>query len=167
MTRQAAGTGVSDQRDLEALFRAHYPRVVSTAARITRSTTEAEDVAQEAFVSLARSSVPDDEALAWLTVAAAHLALNAVRSQRRREVREARAAQPESLVDPADIAMNEVESDRIRRALRRLPRTQALVLVLRHSGFDYAEIASATGLSPNSIGTTLRRAESALRKELP
>jgi RNA polymerase sigma-70 factor (ECF subfamily) len=38
--------------------------------------------------------------------------------------------------------------------------------VLRHSGLTYAEVAAALGMSPGSIGTTLRRAESALRKEL-
>jgi RNA polymerase sigma-70 factor (ECF subfamily) len=31
---------------------------------------------------------------------------------------------------------------------------------------SYAEIAAAIDLSPGSIGTTVRRAESALRKEL-
>jgi RNA polymerase sigma-70 factor (ECF subfamily) len=54
----------------------------------------------------------------------------------------------------------------VRTALARLPRTQAVVLVLRHSGMSYAEVAAAVGLSPGSVGTTVRRAESALREEL-
>jgi RNA polymerase sigma-70 factor (ECF subfamily) len=54
----------------------------------------------------------------------------------------------------------------VRAALTRLPRRHAVVLVLRHSGLSYAEIAAALGLSPGSVGTTVRRAESALRKEL-
>ena len=40
------------------------------------------------------------------------------------------------------------------------------VLVLRHSGLSYAEVAAALDLSPGSVGTTVRRAESALREEL-
>jgi RNA polymerase sigma-70 factor (ECF subfamily) len=39
-------------------------------------------------------------------------------------------------------------------------------LVLRHSGLSYAEVADALDLAPGSIGTTVRRAESALREEM-
>jgi RNA polymerase sigma-70 factor (ECF subfamily) len=41
-----------------------------------------------------------------------------------------------------------------------------VALVLRHSGLSYADVAAALGLSPGSVGTTVRRAESTLRKEL-
>jgi RNA polymerase sigma-70 factor (ECF subfamily) len=50
--------------------------------------------------------------------------------------------------------------------LARIPRRQAVVLVLRHSGLSYAEVAAALDMSAGSVGTTVRRAESALRKEL-
>ena len=59
-----------------------------------------------------------------------------------------------------------VERRRVRAALARLPRKQAVALVLRHSGLSYAEVAAALDLSPTSVGTTVRRAEAALRKEL-
>jgi len=58
------------------------------------------------------------------------------------------------------------ERRRVREALARLPRKQAVALVLRHSGLSYAEVAAALDLSPGSVGTTVRRAESALREEL-
>jgi RNA polymerase sigma factor (sigma-70 family) len=58
------------------------------------------------------------------------------------------------------------ERSRVRAALARLPHKQAVVLVLRHSGLSYADVAAALDLSPGSVGTTVRRAESALRKEL-
>jgi RNA polymerase sigma-70 factor (ECF subfamily) len=35
----------------------------------------------------------------------------------------------------------------------------AQLLILRHSGLSYAEIASAIEVSPNSVGTLLARAE--------
>ncbi len=54
----------------------------------------------------------------------------------------------------------------MRAALARLPRKQAVALVLRHSGLSYADVAAALEVSPNSVGTTVRRAEAALRKEL-
>ncbi|MDP1807584.1 MAG: sigma factor-like helix-turn-helix DNA-binding protein, partial [Acidimicrobiales bacterium] len=68
--------------------------------------------------------------------------------------------------DVADAVVTLEERVRVRSALLQLPRKQALALVLRHSGLSYAEVAAALDLSPASVGTTVRRAESALRKEL-
>jgi RNA polymerase sigma-70 factor (ECF subfamily) len=147
--------------------------VVAVAARVLRSRDEAEDVAQEVFLSFGRSSIPAGEALPWLCAAAAHTALNHIRSGRRRASREARASQVEAAHDGAavtpDVADAVVMRDErrlVRAALARLPRRQAVALVLRHSGLSYAEVAAALDLSPGSVGTTVRRAESALRKEL-
>ncbi len=66
----------------------------------------------------------------------------------------------------ADAVVTLEERGRVREALARLPQKQAVALVLRHSGLTYAEVAAALDLSPTSVGTTVRRAESALRKEL-
>ncbi|MGY1855619.1 sigma-70 family RNA polymerase sigma factor [Modestobacter sp. SYSU DS0290] len=153
--------------DLESVFRDSYPRVVAVAARVLGSRDEAEDVAQEVFLSFSRSAVPAAEAQGWLSVAAAHTALNLIRSGRRRAAREVTAAERETPVpDVADTVLARDDSRRVRAALARLPRTQALALVLRHSGLSYSEVAAALDLSPGSVGTTVRRAESALRKEL-
>lgn len=153
--------------DLEQVFRTAYPRVVAVAARVLGSPNEAEDVAQEVFLTFGRSSVPAGEAAGWLSVAAAHTALNHLRSGRRRASRE-EAAGGHSAVSPdvADTVVTLEERRRVRAALARLPHRQAVALVLRHSGLSYAEVASALDLSPGSVGTTVRRAESALRKEL-
>ena len=67
---------------------------------------------------------------------------------------------------PLDDILTLDERHRVRTALARLPRKQAVALVLRHSGLSYAEVAAALDLSPGSVGTTVRRAESALREEL-
>ena len=153
--------------DLEEVFRAAYPRVVGVAARVLGSRDEAEDVAQEVFLQFARSSVPAGAATGWLSVAAAHTALNHLRSGRRRTTRE------ETVIDrhpvAPDVAEEIVTLDerrQVRAALGRLPRRHAVALVLRHSGLSYAEVGAALDLSPGSVGTTVRRAESALRKEL-
>jgi len=153
--------------DLEQVFRASYPRVVAVAARVLGARDEAEDVAQEVFLAFGRSRVPADQASGWLSVAAAHTALNHLRSGRRRAQRE-EAVHDRTLVaeDAADVAVTLDERRRVRAALARLPRTQAVALVLRHSGVSYAEVAAALDLSPGSVGTTVRRAESTLRKEL-
>jgi RNA polymerase sigma-70 factor (ECF subfamily) len=161
-----AGRGAV-RTDLEEVFRTAYPRVVAVAARVLRSRDEAEDVAQEVFLTFGRSAVPPGEAVAWLSVAAAHTALNHLRSRRRRAWRE-EAAGDHSAVTPdvADAVVTLEERRRVRAALARLPRKHAVALVLRHSGLSYAEVAAALDLSPGSVGTTVRRAESALRKEL-
>lgn len=154
--------------DLDEVFRRDYRRVVGVAARVLGSRDQAEDVAQEVFLSFGRSSVPAGEARGWLSVAAAHTALNLLRSGRRRASRqETVAAAGDAVVsDVAEAVVTNEERRRVRAALARLPRKQAVALVLRHSGLSYAEVAAALDLSPGSVGTTVRRAESALREEL-
>ena len=154
--------------DLEEVFRRDYQRVVGVASRVLGSRDQAEDVAQEVFLSFGRSSVPAGEARGWLSVAAAHTALNLLRSGRRRASREETAATADDAVvsDVAETVLTREERRRVRAALGRLPRKHAVALVLRHSGLSYADVAAALDLSPGSVGTTVRRAESALRKEL-
>jgi RNA polymerase sigma-70 factor (ECF subfamily) len=154
--------------DLDEIFRRDYRLVVGVAARVLGSRDQAEDVAQEVFLSFGRSSVPAGEARGWLSVAAAHTALNLLRSGRRRASREeAVAASDDAVVsDVAEAVVTLEARGLVRAALVRLPRTHAVALVLRHSGLSYADVAAALQLSPASVGTTVRRAESALRKEL-
>ena len=158
---------VDVRTDLEQVFRGHYARVVAVAARVLGSRDQAEDVAQEVFLSFGRSSVPADEAGGWLTVAATHTALNLLRSGRRRSSREEIAGDgPAVAPDVADLVITREERSAVRAALARLPHKQAAALVLRHSGLSYAEVAAALDMSPGSVGTTVRRAESHLLEEL-
>jgi RNA polymerase sigma-70 factor (ECF subfamily) len=167
LERKDGGAVRGVRADLEAVFRTAYPRVVGVAARVLGARDEAEDVAQEVFLTFGRSAVPAGEAIGWLSVAAAHTALNHLRSGRRRAAREESAGgEPAVAEDVADAVVTLDERRRVRAALARLPRKQAVALVLRHSGLSYAEVAAALDLSPGSVGTTVRRAESALRQEL-
>ncbi len=154
--------------DLDEVFRQNYRLVVGVAARVLGSRDEAEDVAQEVFLAFGRTSVPAGQARGWLSLAAAHTALNARRSGRRRASREVVAAGVHDAVggDVADAVVTLEERSRVRAALASLPRKQAVALVLRHSGLSYNEVAAALDMSAGSVGTTVRRAESALRKEL-
>ena len=152
--------------DLDEVFRRDYRLVVQVAARVLGSQDEAEDVAQEVFLSFGRSSVPVAEARGWLSVAAAHTALNLLRSGRRRTAREATVSDATVVPDIADAVVTNEDRSRVRAALARLPRKQAVAVVLRHSGLSYADVAAALDMSPGSVGTTVRRAEAALRKEL-
>ena len=168
--RSEPGSGVPGRPvrpDLEQVFRGAYPRFVGVAARVLGNRNEAEDVAQEVFLAFARSSVTAGQAPGWLSVAAAHTALNLLRSGRRRSAREEGSGAGDAATpDIAEAVVTRDERRRVRAALARLPRKQAVALVLRHSGLSYAEVAAALDLSPGSVGTTVRRAESALREDL-
>jgi RNA polymerase sigma-70 factor (ECF subfamily) len=164
----SGSVGDTVRADLDDVFRRDYQLVVGVAARVLGSRDHAEDVAQEVFLSFGRSSVSAGEARRWLCVASAHTALNQLRSARRRAAREESAgvASDTRVADVAETVVSLEERSRVRAALARLPPAQAVALVLRHSGLSYADVAAALGLSTGSVGTTVRRAESALRKEL-
>jgi RNA polymerase sigma factor (sigma-70 family) len=152
----------------ETLFRREYPRVVAIAQRIVRDGDEAEDVAQDVFVSFYRKHPADaGYAPAWLHSAAAHTALNAIRSRERRGRRETlHANEVDRVVDPARQAEDAETRNEVRAALTRLDERSASLLALRYSGLSYDEIAAALGLRRSSIGTFLSRAEAAFRKEV-
>jgi RNA polymerase sigma-70 factor (ECF subfamily) len=91
--------------------------------------------------------------------------LNRVRANSRRARREAVAAGEDRVPDVAEQVIAQAARVRVRAILGRLPRRQALVLVLRHSGLSYQDIGASLGMPVGSVGTALRRAESAVRKE--
>jgi len=152
----------------EHFFLTQYPQLVRVAYAVVRDTHLAEDVAQDVLVAAERRFAGHygDHAAAWARVAASHLALNALRSQKRRDQRELAGASSRQSTGPEDAALGHDMEATVRAALARLPRHAATVLVLRHSGLSYAEVAQAMGVKTGQVGTMLRRAEAALRKEL-
>ena len=153
----------------EDLFRAEYARVVGIANQALADAAEAEDVAQEVFLSFhQRHSAQAPYAAAWLHRAAWHAALNRLRGDRRRRRREG-AAGPDALTlspDPAAIVERSQEGAAVRAAMSRLPQRSAAVLALRYSGLSYAEVGAALGVGVGQVGTLLRRAEEKLRTEV-
>lgn len=154
----------------ERLFLREYPKVVAIAYRVLADRTAAEDVAQEVFLKFHRSLSPDSErASGWLHAAAVHSALNVIRSERRRAQRETVHAREEAqlaVTSPERVVETAEQRREVRLALSRLPERSAAVLLLRHSGLSYAEVATAVGIKVGNVGTVLRRAEDALRKEV-
>jgi RNA polymerase sigma factor (sigma-70 family) len=153
----------------EQVFRRAYPRLVGLAWRVVRDRSAAEDVAQEALARLAEAAIlqrPDDEVDAWLTRVCMNRACSTLRSRSRASDRDDRAGRRDAVTvggDPAGDVVAREERDAVRAALAQLPDRQRIVLVLRHDGYRYAEIAEAVGVSPGSVGTLLARAERAFR----
>ena len=150
----------------ERLFLTEYARVVRIAYRVLGERDQAEDVAQEVFLAFHRQHPADAAfAAAWLHQAAAHTALNDVRSRTRRVIREAVADVPAD-PDPEAAALERERGREVRAALARLPAASAELLALRYSGLSYAEVAAACGIKADQVGTRLRRAQDAFRREV-
>jgi RNA polymerase sigma-70 factor (ECF subfamily) len=169
MTRLGSSPPHGSLSAFERFFREQYPVVVRIAFGVTGEAQAAQDVAQDVFISAFRrfpEPGESDHACAWVRVAAAHMALNAIRGERRRDRRQQLAGAGVPPMGPEETVLNRESRTEVRRALGRLPRRAATVLVLRHNGLSYAEVAEAMNVKVGHVGTMLRRAESALRKEL-
>ena len=154
----------SDEASFDQLFLAHYQGVYRALYRVVGSHQEAEDLAQETFVRLYRHHFApgrQHNLRAWLYRVATNLAYNALRSQGRQERREQTAQVDRLSSDPAVIALRWDEQATVRQALARLPERQAKLLLLRHSGLSYRELAEALEVAPGSVGTLLARAQKA------
>ena len=66
---------------------------------------------------------------------------------------------------PEETATAGEERGRVRRILSVLRRDQAMLLLLRSHDLRYDELAQTLNLNPTSVGTLLRRARQAFRKE--
>jgi RNA polymerase sigma-70 factor (ECF subfamily) len=144
-----------------ALFDAHAPRVLATCRALLRDAHEAEDAAQQAFLSAYRAllsgTAPRDPA-AWLVAIA--------RNECRARLRGRRPDVPLDEVpartqpdDTVDAAHRRAEIGKLRSALSELPARQREALVLREvHGLRYDEMADVLEISPPSVEPLLWRA---------
>jgi RNA polymerase sigma-70 factor (ECF subfamily) len=93
-----------DERDwLAQRFQEHRPRLRAVAYRMLGSTSEADDAVQEAWLRLSRSNAGEiDNLEAWLVSAVGRVALNLLRSRKRRREEPLEAHLPDPIVDRAD-----------------------------------------------------------------
>jgi RNA polymerase sigma-70 factor (ECF subfamily) len=157
--------------DLDAAFEEHWPRVYGVLFRLTGDPDDAEDLALEVFYRLHRKPPPANDALnlgGWLYRVAMNLGYNALRSARRRTRYEQEAGvmalEHDAPVEPASEVERRIERQQVRTALARLKPREAQLLILRHSGLSYAEVAATMQVAPGSVGTLLARAERAFEK---
>lgn len=153
-----------DAAAFERLFERHYATVFRAVYGLLGAREAAEDVAQETFMTMLREPPrlpPGATLAAWLCRVALNRASNQARGARREQARAQRLAEPDLAPGPEEAAVRAEERERVRRALAQLPERQARVLLLRHAGLAYAEVAQALEVAPGSVGTLLARAERA------
>jgi len=157
----AARTQPTDREQVfESIFAEHYARVYGVLFRLVGDRAEAEDLALEAFWRLWERAAHWPENMGgWLYRVATNLGYNALRAGKRRAVYETDALLPEAPPNPELAAETAAERQRVRQVLEHLPARDAQLLILRHSGLAYKEIAAALQIAPASVGTLLARAE--------
>lgn len=156
--------GRTGEAGFDALFRAHYPRVVGLLTRITGDRAQAEELAADVFCKLARLGAPGrDDPAPWLYRVASNAGLDALRSNSRRRRREETAAAERFRGDAPSTALDAVLREercaRVREILAGLKPRDAQLLMLRAEGLAYKELADALGIHAASVGTLLARAE--------
>jgi len=159
------------ESNFERVFLDQYPRVYAALVHLVGDRAEAEDLALDTFWQLHRR-LPDLRGTqnlgGWLYRVATNLGLNALRARKRRERYEveagANALSTQPAGDPEQMVAAQEERERVRHVLGQMDSRQGQLLLLRHSGMSYEEIAAALGVSPNSIGTLLVRAEREFEK---
>jgi RNA polymerase sigma factor (sigma-70 family) len=93
-----------DEREwLAQRFQEHRPRLRALAYRMLGSTSEADDAVQEAWIRLSRSNAAEiDNLQAWLLSVVGRVALNILRSRKRRGEQPLEAHLPDPIVDRAE-----------------------------------------------------------------
>ena len=171
--RDEVGSAAGSQDRFITTFRGRYRELYGLGYRLLGDHGEAEDVVQETFLKLDGHPVlerPDVEVAAWLRRVCLNTAYNRLRGQRRATARLDRAGRAERVDDEADQrgeplldVLRAEQRQAVRRALATLPERQRAVLLLRHAGYSYTEIAATLDLAVGSVGVLLARGERAFR----
>lgn len=155
-----------EEAQFEAIFEEHWDRIIAVLFRLVGDRDEAEDLALETFWRLHRHPPTDkrEHNLAgWLYRVATNLGFNALRARKRRQHYEQEAGkyalEQAYVPNPALEVERHDQQQQVRRVLLEMKPRSAQLLILRYSGFSYAELADVLKVSRTSIGTLLARAE--------
>jgi RNA polymerase sigma factor (sigma-70 family) len=152
--------------DFESTFRAQYGPIARVIARVVGDPARAEELAVEVFLKLWRSPrLQGEPAPGWLYKAAVRKGLDELRKRSRRARYEGLVGFARPNPTPEEVRASNQEQENVRRVLAAIAIRQAELLVLRSQGLSYDELATALNMNPASVGTLLRRAQQAFRKE--
>ena len=172
-----------DVRSFEQLVRRHRGAVFNFLLRLSNNRQRAEDLLQETWLKVVRSS-PTYEAKAkfttWVYTIARNLCMDAMRKDTYRKADSLDAVAgdgederslgekvPTPTAAPDRAAHAAALRPVLERALCKLPAEQREVFLLReYHGVQFKEIAEVTGVSENTVKSRMRYALEALRKQL-
>ncbi len=159
-----------DRAAFAALFDHFAPRIKSYLMRLGAPAAQAEDLAQEAMLSLWRKAHLFDPAKAsaatWLFTIARNLRIDAIRREKRPEL-DPQDFQPEAGPDADDAITLASDEVRLREALKDLPPDQAMVI--QQSFFadkPHSQIADELGIPLGTVKSRLRLAMVRLKSAL-
>jgi len=159
-----------DRAAFAALFGHFAPRVKAYLLRLGATPALAEDLAQEALLSLWRKAHLFDPAKAsaatWLFTIARNLRIDAIRREKRPELDpDDFLPQPEAAADDG-LALAD-EENRLRAALKHLPADQSQVVELSFfADKPHSEIARQLGIPLGTVKSRLRLALARLKRAL-
>ena len=161
------------RREFEERLAECGPLAYRVARGVLRNSADAEDVAQEALLRAYRrfDRLRDRNRFrAWLVRIAFRLALDRLRSGKRRELRDALWSQPEHQPPAAtaeDLAASNEFQARLENALAELPEKLRLVLLLAAmEGHTIEEIAGMLGISTGTVKSRIFYARKQLAEKL-
>jgi RNA polymerase sigma factor (sigma-70 family) len=154
------------EAEFEAIFREYYGRIIRVTRRVLQRDSEAEEVCADVFLRLYRTGpgvAADGLVGGWLYRTATRAAIDVLRAKRRRGVEEFEDDSAIQAEDPAEgplvLLLRQERIGGVRDVLAKLKVDKAQLLLLRHSGLSYQEIAEAMRLDVHSVGSKLARAE--------
>jgi RNA polymerase sigma-70 factor (ECF subfamily) len=169
MSVQAALRG--DQTAFADLVSRYQTAVYNMAYRMLGDATEAEDAAQEVFVrawNQLHTFQQDRRFSTWLLSIASHHCIDVLRRRKPTSPLDDVALYVESEdATPDEIALQNEQSDIVKKLLNTLPEKYRSVTVLRYyNDLSYDEIARMTGLTESAVKTQLHRARRMLAEQL-
>lgn len=159
LSKDIHSAAAPDSQALETILDLYWTRVCRVLFGILGDWDEAEDLALETFYRWHQQPPREpNNPMGWLYRVATNLGLNALRARQRRQSYEIQAGTPARDADLENVVEKAEETDDVRQVLGMLKPRSAQLLILRHSGMSYAEIAAQLNLAPGSVGSLLARA---------
>ncbi len=154
----------------DELVRGFYARVYGTAFHLVRNHEDAEDLAQECFVRAHGGLAHyrgEGSFLGWLRRILLHLVRDRIRQQQRRPQRTSLTEIASVKESPEQELTSREVGRRVADAIEALPENLRISILLRtQEGWSYDELATATGVTPQTARTRVMKARKELRRSL-
>lgn len=165
--RGADKAGGFSLEEFQQLFDRHYPEIFRQLVYLLGNRCVAEDLAQETFLKLyATPPRHNDNLPGWLRKVAVNLAYKHLQKEQNRRRRELKTvAEDGRYRGESDPLERRQDIHDVRAVLEDLSPRDRTCLLLRFSGYSYAEIAAVISVEVSSVGTILARARRRFREE--